>query len=234
VNINGCGSRTLQATSSSDSQRQTETVLAAPLLACGQANNTPTMLQGTSSFHVHVPVLAVWNMLCRRDELLPTLQYVLPWLKCWGYDILTLGEAAAASTAGLPELTFDTLAAHTLGMQGYSAAGRQTSLQQQAANGHGSLRYGSYGDLQRMGGEEDASVRSVSERASVGRGMGRQPSAGSLRQLQGVTDSADKLRMSAAYMAHMAKVRGPGVWHCWHSACLSVLYECRGCGHCIA
>jgi hypothetical protein len=172
---------------------------------------------------MHPPVLVGWHMLCRRGELLPTLQYVLPWLKCWGYDILSLGEAAAASTAGLPELTFDTLAAHTRGVQGHCVPVPQSSLQQQAANGS-SLRYGSYGDLQGIGGEEDVSVHSMSERASVGRGMGRQPSAGSLRQLQGVTDNADKLRMSAAYVAHMAKVRGPGAWNCWHSECVCQQY----------
>jgi hypothetical protein len=141
-------------------------------------------------------------MSCRRDELLPTLQYALPWLKFWGYDILTLGEAAAASTAGQSELTFDTLAAHTLGVQGYFAAAKL-----QAGNG-GSVQYGSYADLQGVDAEQDVSVRSASERAAVGGlAMGRKASAGSLRQLEGVTDNADKLRMSAAYMAQMAKVR---------------------------
>jgi hypothetical protein len=142
-------------------------------------------------------------VLCRREELLPTLQYVLPWLKIWGYDIVTLGEAAAASTAGQSELTFDSLAAHTLGIQGYYA---HAKLQ---AGNSGSAQYRSYADLQAADGklDQDMSMRSASEQASIGMAMGRKASAGSFRQLEGVMDNADKLRMSAAYMAQMAKVR---------------------------
>jgi hypothetical protein len=151
---------------------------------------------------------------------------VLPWLRCCGYDILTLGEAAAASTAGLPELTFDTLAAHTLGVQG----GIAPAAQRQPANG-GSVRYSSYGDLHAgLDGEEDVSVRSVSEQgASVGRAMGRQATAGSFRQLEGVTESADKLRMSAAYMVHMAKVSRCVMAHMAEDCATDIALSC-GCG----
>uniref|UniRef100_A0A383WHY1 NodB homology domain-containing protein n=1 Tax=Tetradesmus obliquus TaxID=3088 RepID=A0A383WHY1_TETOB len=146
----------------------------------------------------------------RRDELLPTLRYVLPWLKAWGYDIVSLGEAAAAAAAGQSELTFDTLAAHTLGVQGYFAHTKQHS-QHQAGGSGSAQQYGnsSYADLQGLDAELDASLRSASERASPGGGglVGWKASAGSLRQLEGVTDNADKLRMSAAYMAQMAKER---------------------------
>ncbi|WIA12957.1 hypothetical protein OEZ85_006572 [Tetradesmus obliquus] len=145
----------------------------------------------------------------RRDELLPTLRYVLPWLKAWGYDIVSLGEAAAAAAAGQSELTFDTLAAHTL-VQGYFAHTKQHS-QHQAGGSGSAQQYGnsSYADLQGLDAELDASLRSASERASPGGGglVGWKASAGSLRQLEGVTDNADKLRMSAAYMAQMAKER---------------------------
>lgn len=44
--------------------------------------------------------------------MLPTLQYILPWLKDSGYKLVTLDTAIAISTEGLGELTTDILAAH--------------------------------------------------------------------------------------------------------------------------
>lgn len=169
-------------------------------------------------------------MFCRRDELLPTLRYVLPWLKAWGYDIVSLGEAAAAAAAGQSELTFDTLAAHTLGVQGYFAHTKQHS-QHQAGGSGSAQQYGnsSCADLQGLDAELDASLRSASERASPGGGglVGWKASAGSLRQLEGVTDNADKLRMSAAYMAQMAKVSSEcGRWRAVLGVVLSASCHC--------
>lgn len=57
------------------------------------------------------------SVLLRRETLL-TLEYVLPWLRQWGYDIITLGEAAAISSQGQSDLTVDALEVHNelLGM----------------------------------------------------------------------------------------------------------------------
>eukprot|EP00775_Hariotina_reticulata_P011358 gene11358-11507_t len=46
----------------------------------------------------------------RRQHLLPTLQYVLPWLDWWGYEVVTLGEAATRAAGGSRQaLTSDVL-----------------------------------------------------------------------------------------------------------------------------
>ncbi|KAF8067289.1 RRP45A [Scenedesmus sp. PABB004] len=76
----------------------------------------------------------------RRRQLLPTLRYVLPWLRAWGYSVVTLSEAEAeaeaAAAGGEAALTCDALDAHDAahGLAG-CARGSAHSLAAAAAGG---------------------------------------------------------------------------------------------------